>query len=358
MSTLYVQHQRAVGSTSALVPALNPAAAFRALKAPYVLDIDCPSSSLQSFEDQVDSDDEPMDRSVFAAYRDNLATRPVQAPSVQPSAIQVDQPSPLSLKRQRDEETTTPISSRAGSSTTHVRHHPTMSPSRQRATRSPTTTTAEAPTDEESSPPAKRTRTTTPEAASVPATSDASAHPAVVPSSPRRPSRHVARPGNTYAERQPKLANTSDAKKRADLKKKAKTATGARALSERPNTIVDGEGEDRGDLAEVAKPKSIVAAPKARKVATTTTTKCTAKAAEVKGSLKKAAVKTKTKTAANARTQTDSTSTSTEPRSKRTKSAPVPMVQVENNDAEGTAVGGGEGSGQAVKLRRSTRLRK
>ncbi|KAG9026364.1 hypothetical protein FRB95_008903 [Tulasnella sp. JGI-2019a] len=349
MSSLYMQQRPIVASTSASV------VAFQAPRGALV-DYSSPSCNQGSDDEQDDIDGEPIEdedpRSMYRAYRDYLATRPTQ---VQPPTTQ---PSPQSLKRQRDDgPTTASTSPRSGGSPSHVRHIPTVSPSRQRTARRSTTPVA---TDEESSPPTKRIRVDTPP---TPATTVVSVPPAPIldgpvppiakPSPDRRPPRQATKPGNSYAERQAKLAEVSDSKKRADLKKKVKAAAATRAASNRSET----------GLGEVAMPEPAVAAtPKAKKLAATTTGKRTKKAAEVKESSKKATVKTKakkTKKAANSRTQTAAPSTSTVPRrSTRTQPTPVPVVGV-GNGVEGAAAGvGGQGEveGPAVLPRRSDRL--
>ncbi|KAG9004537.1 hypothetical protein FRB93_010314 [Tulasnella sp. JGI-2019a] len=392
MPSIYAQHQQTMAA-SVSAPALNLVTVFHAPRTPLV---DYPSPGWSSVDDQVESDDELIedtsDRSVYRAYRDYLATQPVQAPPVQPSAIRVEQPSPShSSKRQREDARTAPISPRASGSQTHVRHHPTVSPSRQRVTRSTAGTVATTSTDEESSRPAKRPRAATPPtavdptvavpavpalsaipaipAASVPTILDGPAPPTVNPSSPRRLSRQVANPENTYAARQAKLAEVSDAKKRADLKKKAKVIAATRTASKRPMTPADDEGAHTADLVEVASPKPAASvASKTKKAATVTTRKRAAKVVEVKNSSKMAAVKTKAKakTAGNARAKTNNTSAPTVPRrSSRIEAALASAAEVvdeeeeeeEEEEAE-TASVNGKGKGQVVPPRRSARLSK
>ncbi|KAG9023070.1 hypothetical protein FRB95_013731 [Tulasnella sp. JGI-2019a] len=353
MSSLYMQQRQIVASTSASV------VAFQAPRGALV-DYSSPSCNQGSDDEQDDIDGEPIEdedpRSMYRVYRDYLATRPTQEPQAQPPTTQ---PSPQSLKRQRDDEPTTATTSpRSGGSPSHVRHIPTVSPSRQRTAQRSTTPAA---TDEESAPPAKRTRvdippTPTTTVVSVPPTPilDNPVPPTAKPSPDRRPSRQATKPGNSYAERQAKLAEVSDSKKRADLKKKVKVAVATRAASNRSET----------GLGEVATSEAAVAATlKAKKVAATMTGKRMKKAAEVKESSKKATVKTKAKTkkAANSRTQTAATSTSTVPRrSTHTQPTPVPVVGV-GNGAEGAAAGvgsQGEVEEPAVLPRRSDRLRR
>ncbi|KAG9020320.1 hypothetical protein FRB95_004691 [Tulasnella sp. JGI-2019a] len=170
MPSIYMQHQQTMAA-SVTAPALNLVTVFHAPRIPLV---DYPSPGWSSVDDQVESDDELIedtsDRSVYRAYHDYLATQPVQAPPVQPLATRVEQPSPPhSSKRQRKDRTTAPISPQASGSRTHVRHHPTVSPSRQRVTRGTAGTVATTSTDEESSRPAKRPRAASPPTATDPA---------------------------------------------------------------------------------------------------------------------------------------------------------------------------------------------
>ncbi|KAG9001250.1 hypothetical protein FRB93_012176 [Tulasnella sp. JGI-2019a] len=364
MSGFYIHQQQTAAATSAPVTAVQaPRGAL--------VDYSSPSCHRGSDEEDDDIDGEPIvdedPRSVYRMYRDYLATRPTQAPQVQLTAIQADQSSPQSLKRQRDDDdqpATPPTLPRSGGSPSHVRHIPATSPSRQRIARRSTTPVA---TEEESAPLPKRTRVDT---SVTPATTvvsvptpilDNHAQPTAKPLADRRPSRQATKPGNSYTERQAKLADVSDSKKRADLKKKVKVAVATQAASNHSKT----------DLDEVAEPEPAIAAtPKAKKVAATTTRKRTKKAVDVKDSSKKAAVKTKAKkkTAANARTQTNDASTSTGVRrSRRLQSSPVPVAEEENVDEEAAvaaaaaaaaAAAGGQGEGPTALPRRSNRLRR
>ncbi|KAG9001759.1 hypothetical protein FRB93_011964 [Tulasnella sp. JGI-2019a] len=320
---------------------------------------------------------------------------------VEPPAISVHPPSSSSggsLKRQRDDESTLLTPPQTGSPRTNSPHiggspAPYLRPRPTRSTRAmPTQNATAGPSrkrrisaavtktkgDEESSRPTKRTRTTGPAAtAVVPAIVGNSANPVAGPSGTRQSARQAAKHGNSYAERQAKLADASDSKKRAELKEKAKAVKTAVAAPKRSAMIVikveeiDEDEDDESvygstnadDLMDVdVQPEPVaVVVPKAKRVAaTTTTTKQTKKAVAVKESSKKAAVKAKAKAKGNAKaavvgkSQGDGALISTNVRYVlRTRSIPV-LATATNGEAE-AAVVGGKGKGRAVPTRRTTR---
>ncbi|KAG8998400.1 hypothetical protein FRB93_013772 [Tulasnella sp. JGI-2019a] len=261
-----------------------------------------------------------------------------QMPAVQTPAVSAQPPSPSSssgsLKRRREDEPTPPTSSRTGGLLTPpVRRRPAQplwSVRTHNAVVGPSNTTAavvETPRDEEQSPPAKRARIIAPPAApaatapspTITPTDDAPAAPspaiaptdgapaggaptggAALPPVARRSSRATS--GITYAERQAKLAEAYDSKKRASLKKGAKVLKATRrskvAVAEVVEAGEDGpvyEPTDGGDAMEADVPEPVVTPPrKAKKVSAATTR--VKKVSAVKTSAKMAVVQAKAKT--------------------------------------------------------------
>ncbi|KAG8988318.1 hypothetical protein FRB94_000922, partial [Tulasnella sp. JGI-2019a] len=158
--------------------------------------------------------------------------------------------------------------------------------------------TPQALSDGGPSQPEKRPRITTATAPSAiaPANAGNAARHDDGPLATRRPLRHAATHGMTYAERQVKLAEASDSKKRGDLKNKVKAVKAAPSASRRSRMSVtkveDAEVEEsvnRSDLMEVNEPQpATLPVPKAKAVVAPKNTKKMKKAVAVKESSKKA----------------------------------------------------------------------
>ncbi|KAG8978790.1 hypothetical protein FRB93_010865 [Tulasnella sp. JGI-2019a] len=242
-----------------------------------------------------------------------IPVTPAAVPQTTPALADTSaQPLPSasgSLKRQRADESTPPTPTRSHSPAPYFHPRLPCTPVAERQCTAAASAASEVLSDDEMSPPEKRPRITAPAA-----TNATVAHPDEGPLATRRPIRHAAKHGTTYAERQVKLADASDSKKRDDLRNKVKAAKATQSTSRRlrmpvtnANYVEDElvyKSANGGDRMEGDEPQpTALPAPKAKTVAASKTARQMKKAVAAKDSSKKAMIQAKTK-ATKAKTAT------------------------------------------------------